>query len=51
MHSFIDIEDIESNQLKKILRFSAGLKAERKNISKGTKDLKKHLTNKVVALL
>ena len=51
MNNFIDIEDIDSNQLKKIMAFSAGLKAERKNISKGTKDFKKYLTNKVVALL
>ena len=51
MHSFIDIEDIESNQLKKILKFSSGLKAERKDLSKGTKDFNKYLTNKVVALL
>ena len=51
MNNFIDIEDIDSNQLKKIMAFSAELKAERKNISKGTKDFKKYLTNKVVALL
>ena len=51
MNSFLDIEDIDKNQLKKILTFSAGLKSERKNISKGTKDFKKYLTNKVVALL
>jgi ornithine carbamoyltransferase len=51
LNNFIDIEDIDSNQLKKIMVFSAGLKAERKNISKGSKDLKKYLTNKVVALL
>mgnify|MGYP001444381224 CR=1 FL=1 len=51
MNNFIDIEDIDSNQLKKIMAFSAGLKAERKNISKGTKDFKKYLRNKVVALL
>ena len=51
MNNFIDIEDIDANQLKKILTFSAGLKAERKNISKGTKDFQKYLTNKVVALL
>ena len=51
MNNFIDIEDIDSNQLKKIMAFSAGLKAERKNISKGTKDFKKYLTNKVVALI
>ena len=51
MKNFIDIEDIDSNQLKKIMAFSARLKAERINISKGTKDFKKYLTNKVVALL
>ena len=51
MNSFSDIEDIDSNQLKKILTFSEEIKAERKNVSKGTKDFKKYLTNKVVALL
>ena len=51
MNSFLDIEDIDSNQLKKILTYSAEIKAERKNVSKGTKDFKKYLINKVVALL
>ena len=51
MNSFSDIEDIDSNQLKKILTFSEEIKAERKNVSKGTKDFKKYLTNKVVALI
>ena len=51
MNSFSDIEDIDSNQLKKILTFSEEIKAERKNVSKGTKDFKKYLKNKVVALL
>ena len=36
---------------KQIETFSEEIKAERKNVSKGTKDFKKYLTNKVVALL
>ncbi len=51
MNNFVDIKDIDSNQLKKILTFSAELKAERNCISKGTKDFNKHLVNKIVALL
>lgn len=51
MNNFVDIKDIGLNQLKQILTFSARLKAERKRVSKGTKDLNKYLANKIVALL
>ena len=51
MNNFVDIKDIDLNQLKKILTFSARLKEERKSISKGTKDFNEYLANKIVALI
>ena len=51
MNNFIDIKDIDLNQLTKIFDFSARLKVARKDFSKGTKDLNKYLLNKIVTLL
>jgi len=51
LNNFIDIKDIDLNQLKKIFDFSSSIKAARQDISKGTKDLNQYLLNKIVALL
>ena len=51
MNHFIDIEDINLNQLRNIFEVSNKLKKDRKGFSKGYKDSNLYLLNKVVALL
>ena len=51
MNNFIDIKDLNLNQITNIFDVSAKLKKDRKGFTNGTKDPNQFLANKVVALL
>ena len=51
MNNFIDIKDLNLNQITNIFDVSAKLKKDRKGFTNGTKDPNQFLVNKVVALL
>ena len=51
MNNFIEIKDLNLNQIANIFDLSSRLKKDRKGLTKGTKDFNQYLLNKVVALL
>ena len=51
MNNFIDIKDLNLNQIANIFDLSFRLKKDRKGFTNGTKDFNQYLLNKVVALL
>lgn len=51
MNNFIDIKDLNLNQIANIIDLSSRLKKDRKSFTNGTKDFNQYLLNKVVALL
>ncbi len=51
MNNFIDIKDLNLNQITNIFDVSAKLKKDRKGFTNGTKDHNQFLLNRVVALL
>ena len=51
MKNFVDINDLNLNQLRDILSISHVIKKKRKQLDKGSKDYFKFLNNKIVALL
>ena len=51
MNNFIDIKDLNLNQIANIFDLSFRLKKDRKGFTNGTKDFNQYLLNKVVALV
>ena len=51
MNNFIEIKDLNLNQIANIFDLSSRLNKDRKGLTKGTKDFNQYLLNKVVALL
>jgi len=51
LNNFIEIKDLNLNQIANIFDLSSRLKKDRKGFTNGTKDFNQYLLNKVVALL